>query len=104
EPGVLCRARLKIRGRSEVVARRVDLLAAVQTIDDLRRAVAITPPVHVDHLLIVSLEHNAHLDVDHAVAAQDHPAAAARQHDPSELRSLEAPVTKPGDASPATRR
>ena len=104
EPGVLFRAGLKIRRSSEVVARRVNLFAAVQAIDDLLRAVAITLPVHVNHLLIVSLEHNAHLDVEYAVAAQNHPSAAARQHRPSQLRSFEVAASKPCDAPPAVRR
>jgi hypothetical protein len=35
--------------------------------------------MHVDHLLIVSLEYDARLNIEHAIVPQDHLAVAAGQ-------------------------
>jgi len=61
-------------------------------------------PVHVDVLLVVGLEGDAHLDLQNVIAAQDTPGAAARQHHALELRSFEAAGGVPGDAADAIRR
>jgi hypothetical protein len=54
--------------------------AAIEAVDDMFWPVPKPFPMHVDHLLIVGLEHDAHFNIEYAIVPQDHPATATRQH------------------------
>src|ERR1700722_14895670 len=67
-PVVLLRAGLEVRRGTEIIRGWVDILAAIEAINDLPWAMAKPPPVHMDVLLVVSLERDTHLDVQNVVA------------------------------------
>src|SRR5258707_4124093 len=74
-PSVLFRAGLEVRGGSEIIRPRVDTLASIKAINDLLRAVAKALPAHVDLLLVVGLQDQPRLELQHVVAAHERPAA-----------------------------
>src|SRR5882757_6723513 len=64
-PSVLFRAGLEVRGGSEIIRLRVDTLASIKAINDLLRAVAKALPAHVDLLLVVGLQDQPRLELQH---------------------------------------
>src|SRR5947209_17367017 len=51
-----------------MIARGIYSFAAIEAVDDVLGPVPEPFPMHVDHLLIVSLEHDAHLYIEYAVS------------------------------------
>src|SRR6266571_1327365 len=103
EPGVLFRTGFEVRRSAEIVAGGIDCVATVEAIDDLFGTVPKTLPVHVDHLLVVGLEDNPNLNVEHAVTPNEHPASTPRQHNASQLGAFEADALKASDTTFSVR-
>jgi hypothetical protein len=80
---------------------RFDLLAAIEAIDHVLGSVPEGLPVHIDRLLVVGLEHDPHLDIEHAVTPQENPARPARQHGAFEPGAVEAAAVDARDAARA---
>src|SRR5262249_53838470 len=68
---------------------------------DFLRTMAKSFPCHVDLMLVVGLQNQPHVDLQHLVAADQRPAAATGQHFALKFRSFEAAAVKVKDASAA---
>ncbi len=96
---------LDLRGGSKGVLARVDILAAAETFENLRAAVADAARLHVEQGTVVGLERVADVAECGAVRQDDLPVGAdARQQLPVELRPLEGARDRGHDstASPAS--
>jgi len=88
-------------GSAEIIVGRVDYFATIEAIDNIFGSVPKTPPVHVDHLLVVGLEYNPSLNVKHAVTPNENPTAPAWQYNAAQFGAVEAAAGKARNAAHA---
>src|SRR5256714_11400533 len=90
QPGELAGGGLDLRGGPKGVLARIDVLAAAETFEDLRPAVAHAPRLHVEQGTVVGLQRVADVGEGGSVRQDDLPVGAyARQQLPFQVRSLE---------------
>src|SRR2546425_669478 len=90
QPGGLAGGRLDLRGGSKGVLARIDVLAAAETFEDLRAAVANAPRLHVEQGTVVGLQRVADVGEGGPVRQDDLPVGAyARQQLAFQVRPLE---------------
>src|SRR5471030_1982301 len=105
EKPVLLRRGLEARRSAEVILAGLDLLALVERLDHPGRAVPHAIVVHVDQMVVVRLEREAHVQHQDAVAPLQQPVATrCRQDGALDLLALEGAALDRGDASTAVRR
>src|SRR5205823_11962052 len=81
QPGELAGRGLDLRGGSKGVLARIDILAAAETFENLRAAVAHAPRLHVEQGTVVGLQRVADVREGGPVRQDDLPVGAyARQH------------------------
>src|SRR2546421_11592916 len=90
QPGELAGGRLDLRGGSKGVLARIDVLAAAETFEDLRAAVAHAPRLHVEQGTVVGLQRVADVGEGGPVRQDDLPVGAYARHQlPFQVRPLE---------------
>src|SRR5258705_5240196 len=90
QPGELAGGGLDLRGGSKGVLARIDVLAAAETFEDLRAAVAHATRLHVEQGTVVGLQRVADVREGGTVRQDDLPVGAdARQELPFQVRPLE---------------
>ena len=90
-PRIVVRAGFKVRSRPEIVVAWIDVLTAIEAIDDLLGTMAKSFPAHVNQLLVLGFEHNSNIDLQDVVASYEHPTTATRQHCSPQPWAFESP-------------
>src|SRR4051794_1515663 len=104
EPVVTRRFGLEHDRGAEIILRRIDGLAAVETLHDLRRPVPQAAIDHADRRAVISLQDEPHIQRRDAVGAGDDPVGAARQYDAAQPLAREIAAGDQPDAAIAVRR
>src|SRR5262245_10295532 len=97
QEGVLRMSRLEAGRRSEVVSIRIDELATGERCNHVRRPMSEPERGHVDEGAVVGLERHPQVELEDAVAAEERPVPASRQHLSAEPRTLEDAVPYQGN-------
>src|SRR5258708_15344991 len=102
QPGELAGRGLDLRGGSKGVLARIDVLAAAETFEDLRAAVAHATRLHVEQGTVVGLQRVADVREGGPVRQDDLPIRAyARQQLPVQVRPLEGAAYLRDDSPPS---
>src|SRR5256885_1867588 len=105
QPGELARRGLDLRGGAKGVLARIDILAAAETFENLRAAVAHAPRLHVEQGTAVGLQRVADVAESRAIRQHDLPIhAGTRQELSVQLGSGERATGEGDDAAAASAR